>query len=255
MILTKDGAVLLSDGAALTIPASQNDLDTIATGIGVATPSTPASIESAVEGLLTAANAATGEADTNLTDAVASLIAGQGGQEIYYRNGTNNSGYAISIKSFHFPYDGVMAMRGDDFVEEFDAPLYTGDFGTNFFSGCSNLRVLNAPLAEVKSHTSTFMRCTNLREVNLPNCISWGAVLQFAWDTSLEKVTLGSIGHPITKTDPTTTNQFNSVKSGLVATFYVDDDEVIPWAGQPWGAANATIVYRSATTGEVIPVE
>lgn len=54
--------------------ATQEQLDTVAEGIGVATPSTPASIESAVDGLIADANEATGEADETLTDAVGTLI-------------------------------------------------------------------------------------------------------------------------------------------------------------------------------------
>lgn len=64
----------LIDGYGQGGAATQEELDSIAEGIGVATPSTPASIESAVDELIADANAATGEADETLTDAVGTLI-------------------------------------------------------------------------------------------------------------------------------------------------------------------------------------
>lgn len=76
---------------------------------------------------------------------------------------------------------------------------------------------------------------------------------EFQNDTALETVQLGGVGRAITRS--INLNFFQGcTQNGLAITIYVADDATLPLTDSPWGATNATIIYRSATTGEVIPV-
>ena len=69
----------------------------------------------------------------------------------------------------------------------------------------------------------------------------------------LEEIQIGSIGKA--KSTSFYASAFSgSTNANLVITIYVADDATLPYANSPWGATNATVVYRSATTGEVITV-
>ncbi len=73
----------------------------------------------------------------------------------------------------------------------------------------------------------------------------------FRGNTALEKVQLGSIGHPVNGMALYT---FSKCTSPFILTIFVDDNATIPLDGSPFDAKNATIIYRSATTGEVLTV-
>lgn len=73
---------------------------------------------------------------------------------------------------------------------------------------------------------------------------------------ALVDITLGKIGTPVIST--LYGNAFTGCKNneGLIITVYVDaatiaDAQAVTGA-PPWGAANATVIYRNSTTGEVI---
>ena len=68
----------------------------------------------------------------------------------------------------------------------------------------------------------------------------------------LKTVQLGSIGYPINGLGDYAF--WNCTQNDLTITVYVADDATLPVSKSPWGATNATIIYRSATTGEVIEV-
>lgn len=68
----------------------------------------------------------------------------------------------------------------------------------------------------------------------------------------LETVQLGSIGKPVTMLSEWSFHK--DTQSNLTITIYVADDATLPLTNSPFGATNATIIYRSATTGEVITV-
>ena len=72
---------------------------------------------------------------------------------------------------------------------------------------------------------------------------------EFQGCTMLKEVQLGGIGHPVSAIHGNTFA--GCTQSGLTITIYVADSTTIPLANSPWGATNATIVYRSSTTGEV----
>lgn len=120
-------------------------------------------------------------------------------------------------------------------LEEYYAPNSVLDkvnaVGQEAFSGCSALRIVYLPKATYFMHYN-FRYCTGLSDVQL-----------------------GSVGYPVTVMALYT---FNGVTQGnLTITLYVDADTLadIPDAvtsSAPWGATNATIIYRNSTTGEVI---
>lgn len=72
----------------------------------------------------------------------------------------------------------------------------------------------------------------------------------FRYQKNITSVQIGSVGYPVTSVD---SNAFRDcTQSGLTITLYVADDATLPLTGSPFGATNATIVYKSATTGEVL---
>lgn len=98
--------------------------------------------------------------------------------------------------------------------------------------------------------SNIFGNCTSLTHLYLPNTTvinSWIA----SGCTALQEVQIGSIGYPVTSIRAS--NPFERcTQAGLTITVYVADDATLPLANQPWGATKATVVYRSATTGEVL---
>lgn len=108
-----------------------------------------------------------------------------------------------------------------------------------------------------------FGNCTKLKTASFPYLqgIETNYTDGFlGWATSLESVQFGSVGHPVTalqNSNPTYKLFQNCTQSGLTITIYVDAATLadVPAAvktKQPWGATNATVVYRSSTTGEVL---
>lgn len=213
------------------------------------------SIKSKIQSLITAANATTGETDATLTDAVQTLVDGYGGggAEVYYGTGASYSSYIPYAKVLNFPYDGLPNLGGLTELEEVHAPEYTGSFAANFFRNCTKLRVLDFPKATGVNRSSFCQGCTSLEEVFFPQSTGIGSTMSFTNCSSLVTVQFGSVGHSVTSM-PTTSNIFTSSTSHFTFTIYVNDDVELPLPYQPWGATNATIIYRSATTGEVIPV-
>lgn len=99
-----------------------------------------------------------------------------------------------------------------------------------------------------------FDNCTSLTEAYLPKITKYSHYT-FKLCTSLKTCQLGSIGYPVTRM---TIYTFVSCKQDdLVITIFVDAETLadIPAdvaTSAPWGATNATIIYRNSTTGEVI---
>lgn len=215
---------------SVPVPASQEQLDSIAEGIGVATPSTPASIESAVDGLIADANEATGESDTNLTDAVGSLIAGQHEQVYYnaynvgYTRHTVATGTTVALLNGQF--------KGAQYMESIEMPNFVqsgaGGIG-GLFLGCTNLKRVFLP------------KVTGLKRTMFENC------------TALEQVQIGSIGYPVTDTSsfPAFSDNHAEIIMYVDAATLADIPEDVI-GNAPWGATHATIIYRNSTTGEVI---
>lgn len=129
-------------------------------------------------------------------------------------------------------------------------------FSNYFYSncrwyGCTEMEeatIAGLTSVEGGSNSDTFRDCTKLKKLILPDLTKTTSHAARNC-TSLEEARLGSIGTAVTALSRYTFS--GCTQSGLVITVYVDDNTAIPLADSPWGATNATIVYRSSTTGEV----
>lgn len=101
-----------------------------------------------------------------------------------------------------------------------------------------------------------FGYCSKLKTVILDTTLTLnGNNREFQNCTALEAVQIGGIGRPIA-----TMNNANifagCTQTGLTITVYVNATSLagLPSgiSNSPWGATNATIVYRNSTTGEVL---
>lgn len=193
--------------------------------------STPETVKAQLQADIAAANEVTGKADTTLHAAVSSLIDGFGQAE-----------------------ESWFSVWGQ---------LYTKEIFSEETKG-------------VKSYA--YYQCANLESVILPNCQSIGGTWCFSENPNLktaklgrvadvpaatcrecprlETLEIGSIGNPVSSIAPAA---FYNPGVAFTITIYVNGTVLadIPEAVSstaPWGAPNATIIYRSTTTGEVIEV-
>lgn len=91
--------------------------------------------------------------------------------------------------------------------------------------------------------------CPNLTVLKLPDLAGSSNSYIVGSCPKLTEIQVGSIGRAMTSLY---SNSFSgSTSADLVITIYVKDSTAIPLSGSPFGATNATIVYRSSTTGEV----
>lgn len=169
-----------------------------------------------------------------------------------------------------FPDGFVSAVEG---IEAGEEAFFTPDSGIMYFkkmhipdafskldgySKAYYLEEFYAPNAALNQPNSVapgaFQFCTALRIIYLPKA-TYFMHYNFRSCTSLKEAQLGSAGYPVT-------NMANYTFSGvaqadLTITVYVNAEKLadIPTAVAsiaPWGATNATIIYRNSTTGEVI---
>lgn len=123
---------------------------------------------------------------------------------------------------------------------------------TRRYANCDKLKTLEVD-GELSqgSTTEVFAHCTSLETAVVKNFTVFGHYW-FKNCTKLKTVQLGSIGVPVTSIS---IYAFMScTQSDLTIDIYVNDDAALPLADSPFGATNATITYRSVTTGEVITV-
>ena len=104
------------------------------------------------------------------------------------------------------------------------------------------------------SSSSVFRNCTNLQSAKINNVTVYGHYW-FSNCTKLIKAQLGSIGFSVTGI--AIHSFYGCTQSELEITIYVDAESLsdIPTTvsgSSPFGATNATIIYRNSTTGEVI---
>lgn len=119
------------------------------------------------------------------------------------------------------------------------------------FEDCTKLKRLILPNASAPNGPTWVGKgCTSLEEVligahtgAIPNAF-------FREIKSLKKMQLGSVGHAITGGQAT--SFYGDTQSGLTITLYVNPSASLPLSNHPFGATNATIVYRSSTTGDII---
>lgn len=109
----------------------------------------------------------------------------------------------------------------------------------------------------------TFFGCTSLKKAYLPkaNGFAYNGFSDFSFGncTALQLIQLGSVGFPISQMVENAPYMpfFGCTNPELVIEIYCNYATLseLPQAltkGSPWGATNATIVYRNSTTGEVI---
>lgn len=168
--------------------------------------------------------------------------------------------YAMYKKVMDVTANGVPSMWGCTELEEFHAPNFNGELTADTFRGCNNLRIVDIP--NVKSvagsfafYGDTLLETLIFTKLNNSRNGGWNNAGVFRNCTGLKNVQFGSVGY---SAYPTASNIYNAfdgdTQNDLTITIYVPDDATLPISGQPWGATNATIVYRSITTGEVIEV-
>lgn len=204
------------------------------------------SIRSKIQSLIAAANTATGESDATLTDAVQTLVDGygQGGVTVYQ---APHSGYLYTPD-----YTQEVTVSSDDTPPRASA-----------FAGATelvNYRLITPSKLIVvfdNRRQSLFNGCSKLETVwlDIKTNLLTGANM-FNGCTSLKSIIVGNIDKPFGAYD-ILANCFNGNGSIETVTFYVNAEtmEDVPANlinRQPFGAPNATIIYRNSTTGEVI---
>lgn len=153
--------------------------------------------------------------------------------------------------------------------------------GTQYYMAKSGfLYSANMEYTEVTSLEGyAYSYANNLVSVHFPNCNYVGGAWAFSYCpnlksskfeqltsvpnafcrsiTSLETMEFGSAGHPVTSIR--STSFYGDTQRGLTITVFVNastlaDAQAISDVGTtaPWGATNATIIYKSSTTGEVL---
>lgn len=141
---------------------------------------------------------------------------------------------------------------GSQYMKNMEIPISDNSYTSYKYRNCTELetvRVYNPnDLAFSSAGTSMFSGCTKLKSAIL-EC--YKGTSQWALDANpqLKTVQIGKIGVPVSALAGKTFN--GNTQSNLAITIYVDDATPIPLANSPWGATNATIIYRSSTTGEV----
>ena len=123
------------------------------------------------------------------------------------------------------------------------------------FNGCESITSVTANTTNtVQVLADSPFGCKNLKNAYFSN-VSIRHELTGGWNgtifnecTSLESITLGSVGHPVEGLQARTFR--NCTQKDFTIKIYVKDG--VTSLGGPWGATNATIEYYSATTGEKI---
>lgn len=196
-----------------------------------------------VQSYIDAANAATGAGDTTCKAVVERLIAG-------YGEGGTLPAYKVTETGHVFWQDMDLAdVTGVfQFSDAHDNPnFHSVRFGGMPCVGDDAFRYL-----------SNFERAEFLLKSGGDLTNSAGTAYRVFRDIrSLKTVILGSVGHPVTNFGGLYRFFSGCTQNDLTITIYVNAASVSGIdpavnALAPWGAANATIIYRSSVTGEVL---
>lgn len=125
------------------------------------------------------------------------------------------------------------------------------------YARCSYLTEATIRGTNVIGRSGDGNQCFNdnplLEKVNLPGgCSSDSYIAESC--PKLSEVTLGSVGHAVTAIYRNAFNKSGASAESKTITVYVNDSATLPLNNAPWGLTGATVIYRSATTGEVIEV-
>lgn len=125
-------------------------------------------------------------------------------------------------------------------ITEIHLPM-AQSLGTYTFYQCEKLASIDLPNAETVGSYS-FYSCTLLETAILPKVTQFTGGQEFGSCPALKTVQLGSVGHPV---ESILSNTFyNCTQSDLTITVYTTGGAAL--ANAPWGATNATIIYKEA---------
>jgi hypothetical protein len=125
-----------------------------------------------------------------------------------------------------------------------------------YFTYCEHMKSFSAPNWNFNSISQGYQIAfnDNLETLLLPKYQSVG---HYSLQSNLKLKTcqLGSVGYPVSSIGSLTFR--NMTQQDLTITVYVDASSIadVPdnvKKSAPWGATNATIIYRSSTTGEIL---
>lgn len=217
--------------------------------------STPETVIAQLQADIAAANEVTGKEDATMHDAVNSLIEGfgQSAPEIAF----SSTGIAY-VKDVVVVLPDTYKVLGSSVGGSADPEFQDYPQRSNVFSTVG-ITEGYAPEVVATSGHYPFTGVTavaTLKKIVAPKCTRIKSGYLAYRQTALTYVQFGSVGHPVTTIDGST--GFNGcTNTELVIEIYVDaaaladiPEAVTQYA--PWGATNATIIYRNSTTGEVI---
>lgn len=170
-----------------------------------------------------------------IESALSGKAAGGGGVEVFY---TKNGGCYVK----------------DMVIEPYDK-IYNESSFANRYQYATELETVEIPNIVLSgSVASVFAFCSKLKKAFCPKITNYGHYW-FRNCTALEEAQLGSIGYPVTKM--TTLVFSGDTQTNLTITIYVAAmtlAEIVTDISNnaPFGAKNATIIYRNSTTGEVL---
>lgn len=168
-------------------------------------------------------------------DIVVTATGGGGGEKIYY----TRYGACYTPNMVIEPTDGV----------------YNASNLGSRYQYADYLETVEIPNIVLSSSVSNvFAFCTKLRKAKTPKITNYGHYW-FRNCKVMEEAQLGSIGYPVTSM--TTLVFSGDTQNNLTITIYVDAATLSEIAknvasNAPFGATQATIVYRNSTTGEII---
>ena len=116
-------------------------------------------------------------------------------------------------------------------------------FRGNCFYYCTSLTSVELPEA-TDLGDRTFGNCSKLTSIILPSIRVLG---DSVIERSPKTIIFGGVGKPISDTSQFNTSAIASSSNTLKITIYVSDSSNPPsLTGSPWGARNATIIYKQA---------
>lgn len=134
-------------------------------------------------------------------------------------------------------------------VETTNAALEPGYLNGQWFKATEmeTARLYGTPWTTSVGLQSTFDGCTKLTDATIEQVKRFSSYV-FIRCSALKNVQLGRIGNGVVALSNTF---YGLTQRDLTITIYVDDGTTIPLANSPWGATNATIIYKSSTDGSV----
>lgn len=261
--------------AQITVNVVNQDYEDALTAFGVTED-----LADSIEALTAYSNGVTGESDTTLSDAVASLADGYGqggggsvsdgyeitaldangfptavdhyGTEVHrqqYWNRTSSDGFWKNLESITFKNAvtsiGTYAFASCSKLALPDLSQITS-IGAYGFQGCSAFTVVSIPGITLLSNY-LFNSCANLVDVYLPKCTDCSGQRAFGDCPLLETVQLGSIGYTVTSMHAYTFYQLT--QSTLTITVYTDGshvDTLLNKIKSNTGAVNSTVIFKAS---------